>query len=222
MKKMSWNDAVRLALTAALTGVAMLGGGLLASGASECRADSLWPKRNPQRSQLLHDTRARHVGDLLTLVISESTTVGNREDTALRKSSGMSSDFDFDSSSGGGFGTHAASAASELSNNSARTFSGGATYQDSRKFTDQITVTVVDVLPNGNLIISGQRSLMIAGEQRTLAVSGMVRPIDLGPDNRIHSRYVADFRSVYEGEGASKSFSRQGWFSRAANRIWPF
>jgi flagellar L-ring protein precursor FlgH len=72
------------------------------------------------------------------------------------------------------------------------------------------------------MVISGRRCLSIAGEQRTLIVSGVVRPIDLGPDNKISSRYVADLKTVYEGEGSSKRFTRQGWMSRAANKVWPF
>ncbi|MCA9066040.1 MAG: flagellar basal body L-ring protein FlgH, partial [Planctomycetaceae bacterium] len=110
----------------------------------------------------------------------------------------------------------------DTSTSSNRSFDGEASYSDSREFTDQITVTVVDVLPNGNLLLSGQRCLTIAGEKRTLVVSGMVRPIDIGPDNRVNSRYVADLRTVYEGNGPSRKYVRQGWMGRAMNRIWPF
>lgn len=60
---------------------------------------------------------------------------------------------------------------------------------------------MVDVLPNGNMIIAGKRCLTIAGEQRTLTISGVVRPIDLGPDNKINSTLIADLRTVYEGDG---------------------
>lgn len=192
------------------------------SSAVSCRADSIWQKRNPGRAYLFHDSRARNVGDLLTVVISESTTVGNKENTALNKSSNASGAFDFDSSSSGGFGDQAAAASLDVSGSSARGFQGAALHNDSRRFSDQITVSVVDVLPNGNLVISGQRCLTISGEKRTLNVSGIVRNIDIGPDNRISSRYIADFRTVYDGEGASKKFSHQGWMSRAVNKVWPF
>ncbi len=210
MKNMSWKEALLLA------GVAMIWGNV--SG----HADSLWQRRNPQRAYLSHDSRARSTGDLLTLVISEATTVGNRENTELNKSSNASGVFDFESSSSGGFGEQAATAGLDISSNAGRGFQGGASYNDSRRFTDQITVSVVDVLPNGNLVISGERCLTITGEQRTLKVSGVVRPIDIGPDNRVSSRYVANFRSVYDGAGASQKFSRQGWMSRAVNKVWPF
>lgn len=186
------------------------------------RGDSLWQKRNPQRAYLCQDSRARNVGDLVTIVVTESSEVDNSEDKSMSKSSGNSISTDFEASSGGGLATQASNAALDLSNSAGRNFSGKASYKDSRGFTDQITVSVVDVLPNGNLLLAGRRTLSIAGEQRNLIISGMVRAIDLGPDNKVNSRYVADLRTVYEGDGPSRQFVRQGWFSKAANKVWPF
>ncbi|MFO1000828.1 MAG: flagellar basal body L-ring protein FlgH [Planctomycetaceae bacterium] len=194
----------------------------LTCDSQDVRADSLWKKRDPQRAYLFYDSRARNVGDLLTLIISEASEVDNSENRSLNKDSSNSVSGDYAGSSSGGFAAQAASASLDIASSAKRAFSGKANYQDSREYTDQITVTVVDVLPNGNLVISGRRCLSIAGEQRTLVVSGVVRPIDLGPDNKISSRYVADLKTVYEGEGTSKRFVRQGWLSRAANRVWPF
>jgi len=185
-------------------------------------ADSLWKKRDPQKAYLFYDSRARNVGDLLTLIISESSEVENSENRSMDKNSSNTVTGDYAAGSSGGLATQAANASLDFAGTAKRAFSGKANYRDSREYTDHITVTVVDVLPNGNMVISGRRCLSIAGEQRTLVVSGVVRPIDLGPDNKISSRYVADLKTVYEGEGTSKKFTRQGWFSRAANKVWPF
>lgn len=185
-------------------------------------ADSLWKKRDPQKAYLFYDSRARNVGDLLTLIISESSEVENSENRSMDKNSSNAVTGDYAAGSSGGLATQAANASLDFAGTAKRAFSGKANYRDSREYTDHITVTVVDVLPNGNMVISGRRCLSIAGEQRTLVVSGVVRPIDLGPDNKISSRYVADLKTVYEGEGTSKKFTRQGWFSRAANKVWPF
>ena len=210
MKRLSWKEALLLSMAAVVGGTA------------SCRADSIWQKRHQSRAYLFHDSRARNVGDLLTLVISESTTVGNRENTALNKSSNAAGVFDFDSSSSGGFGEQGAAAGLDISGTSNRGFQGAAAYNDSRRFTDQITVTVVDVLPNGNLVISGERCLTIAGERRKLNVSGVVRAVDIGPDNRVNSRFVAGLITDYDPEGVSQKFTRQGWMSRAVNKVWPF
>lgn len=189
---------------------------------NDAMGDSLWKKRDPQRAYLFYDSRARNVGDLLTLIISESSEVENSENRSMDKNSSNGASADYAAGSSGGLATQAANASLDFASSAKRAFSGKANYRDSREYTDHITVTVVDVLPNGNLVISGRRCLSIAGEQRTLVVSGVVRPIDLGPDNKISSRYVADLKTVYEGEGTSKKFTRQGWFSRAANKVWPF
>jgi flagellar L-ring protein precursor FlgH len=201
--------------------IVLLVAGIICNG-PPAMADSLWKKRDPQRAYLFYDSRARNVGDLLTLIISEASEVDNSENRSLNKNSSNGVSADYAAGSGGGLATQAANASLDFASSAKRVFSGKANYRDSREYTDHITVTVVDVLPNGNLVISGRRCLSIAGEQRTLVVSGVVRPIDLGPDNKISSRYVADLKTVYEGEGTSKRFTRQGWVSRAANKVWPF
>lgn len=155
-------------------------------------------------------------------MINEQSEVDNTEDKDMSKQSAMSVSGDYNASSSGGLLNKPSQATGDISAKSARSFSGNASYKDSREYTDKMTVTVVDVLPNGNMVISGRRSMLIAGEERTLALSGVVRPIDIGPDNKIHSRYVADLRTVYEGDGPSRRFVRQGWFSKAANKLWPF
>ncbi len=210
MKRFTWKDAIVLVLLSINPAI------------QSARADSLWQKRSPQRSFLCADSRARAVGDLLTVVISESSDVQNSEDKTLDKSGSNSVSSDFEAASGGGLSEQASNASLKLANSAKRAFSGKASYRDSREYTDNVTVSVVDVLPNGNMVISGRRCLTIAGEQRTLVISGVVRPIDLGPDNKINSKYIADLRTVYEGDGPSKGFVRQGWLSRATNKVWPF
>ena len=210
MKKIRLRDAIILCLSGIVT----------TSG--HLKADSLWKRRDPQRSHLFRDSRARHVGDLITIVISESSEVQNSEDKAMDKSSSNAVTSDFEASSGGGLAEQASNASLDLANTAKRAFAGKASYRDSREYTDNVTVTVVDVLPNGNMVIAGKRCLTIAGEERTLTISGVVRPVDLGPDNKINSKLIADLRTVYEGNGASKRFVHQGWFSRAANKVWPF
>ena len=185
-------------------------------------ADSLWKKRDARVNFLVQDSKARNVGDLLTIVINEQSAVDNSEDKDMKKQSTIAANGSASGSSSGGLENSPSSATGDMKATSSRTFAGSASYKDSREYTDNITVTVVDVLPNGNMVVSGRRNIMIAGEARTLAVSGVVRSIDIGPDNKINSKYVADLRTVYEGDGPSRRFVRQGWFSKAANKLWPF
>ena len=161
MRKLMWKEVVALLLVA------------ICAGMPDARGDSLWKRRSPQRASLFEDALARRVGDLLTIVVTESTQVTNRENNSMSKETSDGGDFLLEASSGGGFGTGTASASLDTSTSSDRQFDGDASYRDSRVFTDQVTVSVVDVLPNGNLVVSGKRCLMIAGEQRTLVVSGV-------------------------------------------------
>ena len=85
-----------------------------------------------------------------------------------------------------------------------------------------MTVTVVSVMRNGNMCISGQRKMTVAGEHRILKITGTVRAVDIGPDNSLHSRFIADMQTVYEDAGQERHFTRQGWFSRKVNKLWPF
>ena len=195
--------------------------GLLAAS-GDVLADSFWRRRNPQQAFLFEDSRARRPGDLLTLIINESTEVDNRENKGLDKSSGASMNFDLATAASGGFSNQAASGELDANMANNRKFSGGATYRNSRELIDRITVTVMHVLPNGNLVFSGERRTTIAGELRCLKISGIVRPVDLGPDNTISSRFVANMRTVYEDDGQERRFTRQGWLGRKMNKLWPF
>ena len=85
-----------------------------------------------------------------------------------------------------------------------------------------MTVTVVGVLPNGNLVVEGRRCRVITHETRVLVVSGVVRPLDIGPYNTVQSSFIADFQVVYEGKGPESSFTNQGWLGKIVNYVWPF
>ncbi len=192
------------------------------NGGAVLQAESIWARRSDENSLLFFDTRARRVGDLVTVLVSQSTDVDSREDRAMKKSTQAGTKFDFDAETGGGLGTKAANAAFDLNSTSNREFDGGSNYRSEQGFTDRITATVTQVLPNGNLVISGQRNVQVAGEMRALTLSGVIRSIDLSPQNTVNSRFISDFHLTYEGAGPTQSFTRQGWLGRSVNKLWPF
>ncbi|MFP6762639.1 MAG: flagellar basal body L-ring protein FlgH [Planctomycetaceae bacterium] len=185
-------------------------------------APSLWDRRKPSKIFLFHDTQARQVGDLLTILISESTDVDNSESRALEKESDDRGLLDVTTSTSGDLGASAANLKGEGQSTSKRGFDGSAKFSSARQFTDSVAVTVLEVLPNGNLRIGGQRRIQVAGDQRILCVTGVVRPIDVRADNSIASRSVASLKVSYDGNGVESRFTNQGWLSRISNRIWPF
>jgi flagellar L-ring protein precursor FlgH len=202
-------------LTMAAVGLGCGAGGLV-------RADSIWLRAQPDTAFLFVDSKARTVGDLITVVISETTAVDNKDDRSMNKATSASEGLSFSGEASGGLSGQSSAASLDFSNESQRDFQGGATFRSEREFIDRITVTVMDVLPNGNLVLSGKRRVWIAGEEVTLVVTGIARNIDIGPDNTVQSRFVSELRLNYESEGAPKAFTRQGRLGRMANRLWPF
>jgi flagellar L-ring protein precursor FlgH len=97
-----------------------------------------------------------------------------------------------------------------------------ADYKDERSFEDSITVTVVDIQPNGNLVVMGTRNRNIGGDVQIIEVSGIVRPSDVSFDNTVKSEQVADFRIVSRNVGVSEPYTRPGWLGRIFDILWPF
>ena len=186
--------------------------------ATPAHAQSIWQFRTPDRVSLISDTAARHVGDLVTIVIREATDVDNIDQRTLSRQDGTEYAFAFSSSGDVG----QSSGDFDFSGDSGRSFNGQSQYLVGQEFEDRITVQVLDVLPNGNLVIGGRRRRLVAGELRTLIVSGTVRSIDISPNNTVLSQYVANFKVCYEGDGPETSFSTQGWAGRFLNKVWPF
>jgi flagellar L-ring protein FlgH len=84
-------------------------------------------------------------------------------------------------------------------------------------------VTVADVLPNGNLVVRGEKWLTLNQGDEYIQISGIVRPIDIRTDNTVLSGLVADARITYSGKGMVADSNKMGWLSRFfASAIWPF
>lgn len=197
---------------------------LLLSALSVGRADSLWERRDPRYGFLFQDNRARSVGDTLIVTISE-TTVANDQDarnlTRTTSGSGQASvtvpsvvPGGAAAGAGGTTGTGSSLILPLPSQNTAMTFSGSAQNTTNRVFTDRMAVTVVDVMPNGNLVIEGYRSRVVGGEERVLRITGVARPADIGVGNVIPSGSVANFRISYLGRGPATRTTRPGILTR--------
>ncbi len=186
---------------------------------SPVSAQSMWQNRREDFALFFVDTRAHSIGDILTVVIAENTDVQKRDQRAMDKSSDAGFNFNFAGASSSGA---ASSANVNMSGDSSRAFDGNSQVRVAQEFSDRIAVKVVQVLPNGYLVVRGSRRRRISDEIRELTVSGIVRPIDLMPDNSIRSQYVADLNIEYKGCGPDVHFSNQGWAARTLNRVWPF
>jgi flagellar L-ring protein precursor FlgH len=187
-------------------------------------ADSIWQRHNFFSSFLYVDNRARRPGDLVTVLITETTDIQHQDQRNLNQKTDTGGGMSLTGNITGTSKTANRTVNSALTPdiNSNRSFTGNSTYNINQSFTDTVTCTVVAVQPNGNLVIEGYRQRVVTREVRTLRICGVVRPMDINFDNTIPSTYVANFSIQYLGRGVETRFTNQGWLSRFWNLIWPY
>lgn len=167
---------------------------------------------SPETVVPLFDTyRARHVGDVLTIVLVESTNAQqNMTTTSKKEDQDKSVNPIFlgrPISLGAGY-----SMDMDLSNK--RQFTGQGQTVQNNKLVGNISVTVAKVLANGNLVVQGEKWVRINQAKEYIQLSGIVRPRDIGIDNAITSDRVANARIYYGGVGQINNANAQGWFSK--------
>jgi flagellar L-ring protein precursor FlgH len=170
--------------------------------------------------QLYSDRRARDVGDLLTITLTESTTAQTTANTSTNKESEVSI------GSPTIFGAPVTLGGKDILSASAagtRDFTGKGTSAQSNRLQGSVTVTVMQRLPNGNLVVQGAKNLRLNQGDELVQVQGIVRAGDIAPDNTIPSSRVADARIVYGGRGPVAQSNAMGWLSRFFNSaLTPF
>ncbi len=169
---------------------------------------------------LFEDLRARRVGDVLTVLLNERTDATKSANTATSKESNVGI------SPGTAFGrpiTRDGIAIAEASLAGARDFEGTGSSSQSNQINGSITVSVVDVLPNGLLVIQGEKWIQINQGREYVRLRGLVRGVDVSSDNSVSSAQIANAQIAYGGRGALADANREGWLARFFSTIvWPF
>jgi len=177
---------------------------------------SLWGDNSAPVS-LFQDAKASRIGDTVTVNIVENAQGTKSAETKTAKASALQAQ------ATGLFGAPANVTDRMNANTSfADSFDGSGSITRSGTLTAYITTVVTDVLPNGNLVIAGQRDVTINAEQETITLSGIVRPEDIDHTNTVQSTYVADAVIEYSGRGVINDKQRPGWAMRVLSWIWPF
>ena len=159
---------------------------LIIALAAPLGAQSLW---NPDRpaAPLFADTTARQVGDILTIEINEQQTVQNNDQTAFAKDTSLNAALtNFD------IFPRMFEPLPSASGNSQRDFNGSARVDRNASFRTMISVVVIDVMPNGNMLVEGTRRLMVDGDRKVIRITGQVRPLDVTRTNMVTSDKVAN------------------------------
>lgn len=171
-------------------------------------------------SFIFEDSKARYIGDVLTIVLSEQTNATKSATTSTTKESktdtGIPSLF-------GAPVTHGGRNLLGANIDASHEFTGEGDSEQSNALNGTITVTVSQVYPNGNLYVSGQKLIFLNQGEEYIQISGIVRQADIGSNNQVSSTQLADARITYSGTGAIADANKMGWLARFFNSaVWPF
>ncbi|MEO0676935.1 MAG: flagellar basal body L-ring protein FlgH [Pseudomonadota bacterium] len=159
------------------------------------------------------DRRARSVGDILTVDFRERFTARKSQGTQTSRSDA------FEITPPGILGLDLEPG--DLSGSTTRGFSGDGSASQSNSFTGRVSVSVVRVLPGGNLEIQGQKKLTLNNGQEYIRVRGLVRPMDISADNIVPSDRIAHAEIKYVGAGDVADTARKGWLRRGLDLVSP-
>ncbi|GFO70861.1 flagellar L-ring protein [Geomonas limicola] len=180
---------------------------------------SLWQASS---TSLVEDLKARRRGDIVTVVISENASASKQASTATSRASSMSAGmpnllglektpikswFDLANLLNASFSTK---------------FDGSGSTSRAETLTATISTKVMDVLPNGNLMIEGRRNVKVNNEDQIIVLTGTVRSRDVNADNTVSSALIADARINYTGKGVISDRQKPGWLMNIIDSVWPF
>lgn len=169
---------------------------------------------------LFEDVRAHRVGDILTVQLVERTAASKQAATTTKKEQDIN--LGVNTLLGGPVSYNGVDPLS-ASVSANRDFSGDGASSQSNTLTGNITVTVAQVLPNGNMIVRGEKVLTINQGDEFIRISGIVRPVDVSPENTVLSTKIADAEIIYGGRGTLADSNRKGWLARFFDGpLWPF
>ncbi len=182
---------------------------------------------------IFEDRKARRLNDLVTIKIEESLEGSGTADTATSRDSsvdaglvellGMNQNFNIENwpvikqmwLDGNGF-------VPAVEGSAQSNFKGAGDTNREGELTATLTAKVVEVMPNGNLVLEARKELTINEERQILVLAGMVRPDDIESDNTISSTKIADAHVFYVGDGVINDKQKPGWLVRIVDNAWPF
>jgi flagellar L-ring protein precursor FlgH len=169
---------------------------------------------------LYEDRRARFVGDTITILIQENTSASKK--SSANASRNGSTALTVPSVSGLPIGALQGLQGIDVEAASKQSFSGKGDAASNNLFTGSLAVTVIEVLENGNLLVSGEKQVTINQGTEFVRFSGVVNPVYIQADNTVSSTRVADARLEYRGTGYVSEAQTMGWLGRFFMSVWPF
>jgi flagellar L-ring protein precursor FlgH len=169
------------------------------------------------RLVLYEDRRSRFVGDTIVILIEESTSASKKTSGAATRTG--ETDLNVPTVSGVPFKTFQGM---NIEASSDQSFEGKGNAASDNAFKGNLTVTVTEVLENGNLLVSGEKQVTINQGTEYIRFSGVINPVYIQANNTVSSTRVADARVEYRGTGYVSEAQTMGWLSRFFMSVWPF
>jgi flagellar L-ring protein precursor FlgH len=170
---------------------------------------------------LFSDRKAHFVGDIITITLSENTVSKKSSNVNVKKDDSIV----FNGGAGTLLGMDPSAGSVNLATNIAqnRKFGGNSGADQSNSLRGNITVTVAEIMPNGNLVVRGEKWMTLNSGDEFIRISGIVRPDDVAPDNTILSTRLANAKISYSGTGSLADSQKMGWLAKFFNSpVWPF
>jgi flagellar L-ring protein FlgH len=186
---------------------------------------SLWNTRN---TSLFTDHKARNIGDIVTVTISERASATKEATTSTDKSSnwnaGIPNFMGLENTDliSGWVSDYGVDLANLINANVSNSFDGGGKTIRSDNLTASLSTQVVGKYSNGNLKIRGGKEVMVNNEVQIIYITGIIRPVDITAANSIDSEKILNARISYTGKGVISDKQEPGWLGRAVDYVWPF
>lgn len=158
------------------------------------------------------------VGDVITVLLNESTQAARTLNSNLSRESSNDAlpGLQTLANGMGGVLSGANTSGGKIANK------GVGTADQQASLSGSVAVSVVDILPNGNLVLRGEKQLALNEGNEVIQVAGIIRPDDIAPNNTVQSRRLANAQIAYRGSGDLASSTRPGWGTSALLKLWPF
>jgi flagellar L-ring protein precursor FlgH len=159
------------------------------------------------------------VGDVITVLLNESTQAARSQVGSISRNSTndmLSPGLAVLGNKLGGLMKGTDFSKTDISNK------GTGTADQTASLTGSVAVSVVEVMPNGNLVLRGEKQLALTEGSEVIQVAGIIRPDDVAPNNTVQSRRLANAQISYRGTGDLANATRAGWGTSAVLKLWPF
>jgi len=190
-----------------------------ASQAPAKPSGSIW---NNQVGSLYRDVKARNIGDTVTITVVESADASEEATTETKRSHNWGGKLSASNPAVAGKNLLGGSTALDYSAEFGRGLKGSGKTTRTNTVKAYMTATVVDVLPNGNLVIRGSRWVKVNDELHQIVLEGVIRPVDISRNNTVMSQNIADAKIFIVGKGPVSRQQRPGWLGQVIDLLFPF